>query len=207
MTGLQISCGRTLAVACTLSLAVLPTLRVHAAGATLLLNSARVTLSGTSNVHPYEASTTTVKVTRVQVSPAVAGETDALTAPGVVEAFDISIPAATLTSPREGLDKNLHKALKVQQFADITFSLTRLERAETLNAFRGIGKLTIAGVEREVALALTILRTSDGLTVKGTLPLVMTDYGITPPKAMLGMLKTDPKVTIAFETAFSVPTT
>ena len=61
--------------------------------------------------------------------------------------------------------------------------------------------------EREVALALTILKTGETLTVKGTLPLVMTDYGITPPKAMLGMLKTDPKVTIAFETAFSVPTT
>ena len=28
----------------------------------------------------------------------------------------------------------------------------------------------------------------------------MTDFGITPPKAMLGMLKTDPKVTVTFET-------
>ena len=33
----------------------------------------------------------------------------------------------------------------------------------------------------------------------------MTDYGITPPKAMLGMLKTDPKVTVTFETVLSVP--
>ena len=208
MTGLQLSCGRTLTIACTLCAALLPAGHADAAGSTLLLNTARVTLSGTSNVHPYDASTKTVKITRVEVSPAVAGEaTDALTAPGVVEAFDISIPAATLTSPREGLDKNLHKALKVQQFADITFSLTRLEAGDAANAFRGVGKLTIAGVEREVTLALTILRTGDTLTVKGSLPLVMTDYGITPPKAMLGMLKTDPRVTIAFETVFAVPTT
>ena len=35
----------------------------------------------------------------------------------------------------------------------------------------------------------------------------MTDYGIAPPKAMLGMLKTDPKVTITFETVLAIPLT
>ena len=30
-------------------------------------------------------------------------------------------------------------------------------------------------------------------------PLLMTDFAIEPPKAMLGMLKTDPKVTVTFE--------
>jgi len=35
----------------------------------------------------------------------------------------------------------------------------------------------------------------------------MTDFGIKPPTAMLGMLKTDPKVGIAFETVLAVPRT
>ena len=33
------------------------------------------------------------------------------------------------------------------------------------------------------------------------------DYGIAPPKAMLGMLKTDPKVTVTFETVLMIPVT
>ena len=37
--------------------------------------------------------------------------------------------------------------------------------------------------------------------------LLMTDYGVTPPKAMLGLLKTDPKVTVTFETVVAIPTT
>jgi hypothetical protein len=45
------------------------------------------------------------------------------------------------------------------------------------------------------------------LTVTGELPLLMTDYGITPPKAMLGMLKTDPKIVVAFEVVLSAPLT
>jgi polyisoprenoid-binding protein YceI len=210
MTRLQISNPRVLAgAAVTLSLALLPgVVRIDAAGAALQLDSARVTIHGTSNVHPYEASTKTVKVTRVQVSSAVADEAvEALAGPAAIDAFEIAIPAATLSSPKDGLDKNMHKALKVQQFADITFSLTRLERAATPNGFRGVGKLTIAGVEREVVLDLTIQKVGTTISVRGSLPLLMTDYGITPPKAMLGMLKTDPKVTIAFETIFSIPTT
>ena len=191
-----------------LLLPLLLTTPARANGVALQLDSARVTLTGTSNVHPYEASTKTVKVTRVEVTPAIADESvDALPAPGAVTAFDLAIPAATLSSPKDGLDKNMHKALKVEQFANITFSLIRLERATAANAFRGIGKLTIAGVEREVVLDLTIQKTGTTLTVKGNVGLLMTDYGITPPKAMLGMLKTDPKVTITFDTVFTVPTT
>jgi polyisoprenoid-binding protein YceI len=74
-------------------------------------------------------------------------------------------------------------------------------------ALKAIGMLKIAGVEREVAMAIKTQRSDTGLLVKGQLDLLMTDYGITPPKAMLGMLKTDPKVTVTFETVLTVPLT
>ena len=67
--------------------------------------------------------------------------------------------------------------------------------------------LKIAGVEREVTLDLTTERNGTTLTVKGEVQLLMTDYGIAPPKAMLGMLKTDPKVTVTFETVLAIPLT
>jgi hypothetical protein len=35
----------------------------------------------------------------------------------------------------------------------------------------------------------------------------MTDYGIVPPTAMLGMLKTDAKVIVTFEVVLSMRTT
>jgi polyisoprenoid-binding protein YceI len=176
----------------------------------LALGSARVSIAGTSNIHAYSASTTTVRVTRVQLAGGVAGPDfwDAIVKPGALEAFEIAVPAATLSSPKEGLDKNMHKALKANEHADITFRLRRLEpRAGTPGALRGAGLLRIAGVEREVVLDLTIARKDPGLTVQGHLNLLMTDFGITPPKAMLGMLKTDPKVTVTFETVLTIPLT
>lgn len=176
------------------------------------LDTGKVTIDGTSNVHAYRASTTTVRVTRVQLADGVAGPHfwDALLKPGGLAAFDIAIPAATLTSGKDDLDKNMYKALNTKAHADITFRLVRVEPAASAKgpaALRAIGMLKIAGVEREVALDLTTERRQSALAVKGELQLLMTDYGITPPKAMLGMLRTDPKVKVTFETVLTVPLT
>jgi hypothetical protein len=181
----------------------------EAAPGALRLLSSRVSLAGTSNIHPYTASSTAARLVRLQVAPEVSGAVvlDAIVKPGALTAFEIAIPAATLTSPREGLDKNMHKALKVTEHADITFRLVRLEGSDPAGAMRGIGVLKIAGVEREVTLALTTARAGANLTVTGQVDLLMTDFGITPPKAMLGMLKTDPKVTVTFETVLGIPLT
>jgi polyisoprenoid-binding protein YceI len=180
------------------------------APAPLVLGASRVSIAGTSNIHPYTASTTALRVTRLKLAGAAATPTfwDDIVKPGGVEAFEIAIPAATLASDKEGLDKNMHKALKVKEFPDITFRLLRIEPGQgSAEALRGVGVLTIAGVPREVVLELTTARQEAGLRIRGQLALLMTDFGIEPPKAMLGMLKTDPKVTITFETVLTVPLT
>jgi hypothetical protein len=199
--------GGALAVALLTQPAV--ALSQEAPAPTLKLISSRVTLAGTSNIHPYTASTIATRAIRVQVARGVLGEegiTDAILKPGALEVFEIAIPAATLSSPREGLDKNMHKALKVTEHPEIAFRLLRLEAADA-GALRAVGVLKIAGVEREVALAVKARRADDTITVTGELQLLMTDFGIAPPKAMLGMLKTDPKVTVTFETVLGVPLT
>jgi polyisoprenoid-binding protein YceI len=176
----------------------------------LALDSAKVTIAGTSNIHEYTASTTKVRMTRAQLGASVVGADfwENALKPGAVETFEISIAAGTLTSPREGLDKNMYKALKVQEYPDITFRLVRFDlTGKPAGAAKAIGILKIAGVEREVAMDITTKRTGTTLTVQGRLDLLMTDYGIKPPTAMLGMLKTDPKVTVTFETVLSVPLT
>jgi YceI-like domain len=176
----------------------------------LAIDSARITISGTSNIHAYTASTTTVRVTRAQLAGGLEGPDSWANAlkPGGLEMFQVTIPAATLTSPREGLDANMHKALKVSEYPDIAFRLLRFDpRNGPAGALRGIGVLKIAGVAREVALDITTERKDATLCVRGQVQLLMTDFGITPPVAMLGMLKTDPKVTVTFETVLAIPLT
>ena len=180
------------------------------AQAPLAIDSGRVTLAGTSNVHDYTASTTKVRVTKARIAAAAPGADfwGNVLKPGVIEAFEITIPTASLASPKGDLDKNMLKALKADEFSEITFKLVRVDsKTEAPGGTRAIGILKIAGVEREVALLIATKRAGATLSVQGSVALLMTDYGITPPKAMMGMLKTDPKVTVTFETVLAIPLT
>src|SRR5262245_35455099 len=173
------------------------------------LLSGRVAIAGTSNLHDYTASTTDVRIVRLELADGVGGPNvwDEIVKPGAIQSFEVAIAAGSLSSPREGIDKNMYKALKVKAFPDITFRLIRFEGEANPGALLAAGVLTVAGVEREVTLDLKTTRHDLHFNVSGTVSLLMTDYGIAPPKAMLGMLKTDPKVTVTFETVLTIPTT
>ena len=109
----------------------------EALSAPLRLVSSRVSLAGTSNIHAYTASSTAARIVRLQVASGVLGANvwEQILKPGALEAFEIAIPAATLSSPKEGLDKNMHKALKVTEHPDITFRLSRLEGADAAGRY------------------------------------------------------------------------
>jgi polyisoprenoid-binding protein YceI len=177
------------------------------AQAPLAVNTARVTIAGTSNVHDYTASTSQAKVTRVQIGTATPGEMfwEEAQKPGGLAAFDITIPAETLKSTKDGLDKNMYKALKTKEHPEITFHLSRLEGAA--DALQATGTLRVAGVEREISFPVKTTRKGSMLGVSGVANVLMTDYGIAPPKAMMGMVKADPKIKVTFELVLAVATT
>ena len=173
----------------------------------LAINTARITIAGTSNVHDYTAETTQATVTRVQLEDATPGATfwEDAQKPGALQAFDISIPAKTLKSNKDGLDKNMYKALKTDTHPQITFSLKRMEGAP--GALKAIGVLGVAGVEKEVVLPLKTTRKGENLSVTGELDILMTDYGIDPPKALMGMVRASPRIKITFDVLLGLAST
>jgi hypothetical protein len=67
----------------------------------LALDSARVTLAGTSNIHDFTASTTTVQLQSAHLAqPAAAW--DAILTPGAVDVFEVAVPSTSLKSDRTG---------------------------------------------------------------------------------------------------------
>ena len=195
------------ALSCLLALGLFITPVSAQQGAPLKLSAARVSIAGTSNIHPFTASTTDVRMSRFVIAAADGDLLQAAVKAGALEAFEIAIKAASLTSPKEGLDKNMHKALKVTEFPEIAFTLARTEAGPAANTLKAIGTLKIAGVEQPVSLVLKTAVNASTVTVVGEVPLLMTDYGIKPPTAMLGMLKTDPKITVSFEVVLALPQT
>jgi len=102
------------------------------------------------------------------------------------------------------MDDNLYKALNADASPDISYILASFEAVpgDTKDTFtlKTVGSLTVAGRENKLTMDVVATRLPDG-TVKATgmVPIKMTDYGIKPPTAIFGRLKTGDEVKVNFE--------
>jgi polyisoprenoid-binding protein YceI len=161
------------------------------------VTSATLSISGTSTMHPYVVSTKTLKV-----GTAVATATDlkGLLEPGALQGFELVVPVNSFTSDKDGLTKQMFKAMRADKHPTITFRLTgyTVETGATGITVKPAGTLTVAGVEKPIEMVLDVKEVAGALQVRGTRDMLMTDFGIKPPTMFMGMLKTDDKVTITF---------
>jgi polyisoprenoid-binding protein YceI len=162
------------------------------------VTSATLSISGTSTMHPYTVSTKALKATS---AIATAADLKSLLQAGALQEFELQIPVNTFTSDKDGLTKQMFKAMKADKYPVITFKLTgyTVEPAVTGVTVKPAGTLTVAGVEKPIDILLDVKEQAGALHVRGSRDLLMTDFGIKPPTMFMGMLKTDDKVTIKFE--------
>ncbi|MDE1191593.1 MAG: YceI family protein [Arachidicoccus sp.] len=115
---------------------------------------------------------------------------------------------AKLIKSSEGsiMDNKTFKALNTDKYPSITFKLTAPVKSIPSNAsgfaIAAAGTLTIAGVSKPATLHAKITASGNKLEVTGSQPIAMSNYGIEPPKAMLGALKVKDNITVDYKTDF-----
>ncbi len=183
------------------------TLAAAAAGAQ---ESARVAVSpdsklwieGTSNLHGWSCKATTLDAA-VEIDAAAAAQVT-VAPPKALKKVQVKVPVKSIKCGHGGMDDNVYKALKADDTPDISYIMATFEAApgEAKDSFtlHTIGTLTIAGKENKVSMDVVATRLADG-TVKatGVVPIKMTDFGIKPPTAIFGRLKTGDEVKVNFE--------
>jgi polyisoprenoid-binding protein YceI len=113
-----------------------------------------------------------------------------------------SVPTMKLDCSNGTMNNHMRKAIAAEKFGEISFALKSYEAvAEAGAATKGTlrGDLTIKGVAKEVVLPVEFVAAGDGLRVKGTYALKMTDWGVEPPKLMMGTMKVREMVTVSFD--------
>lgn len=104
----------------------------------------------------------------------------------------------SLKSGTSSMDDNTYKALKEKDHPKITFKSTGISAANGKMTIKG--NLTIAGVTKPVTLSATHEKWAEqSMTVKGSYTFKMSEFGIDPPRAMLGTIRTGDEVTITFK--------
>lgn len=125
------------------------------------------------------------EVTVVGRTPDV--EAEVVVADGVLTAATITVDTASITTDESARDAYFRRALGVTANPTATFVLgepvdvTAVGDADGPVVIEAAGTLTLAGVAREVVATLEMQRTADGVAVAGSVPLVLTDHGLTAP--------------------------
>ena len=163
-------------------------------------------LEGTSTLHDFESKTTQSSLTLTRdpgakLAPGVAG-LEALVRGAGVRGLDLEVPVMTLRSEKSGIDKNLWKALKASEHPTIWFHLAKYSivgptTADTL-MIHAEGTLNIAGVQRPDTLDAKAYHSPHGVWLVGSEPLLMSNFGIKPPKMMLGTLRVADRIVVRY---------
>jgi polyisoprenoid-binding protein YceI len=162
-----------------------------------------LTIAGGSNLHDWACTTKTLRAT-IEVDSNFA--TMPLTqVDKPIAKVSVAIPVKSLKCGKGKMDENLYKALRADDFPDITYVLMSYnmdKTGTTADKFSAltVGELTVAGTTTRVEIPLNAERLDGGAARgEGTLALKMTDVGIKPPTALLGTLRTKNEITIRFQ--------
>ncbi|RAV29063.1 YceI family protein [Sinomicrobium soli] len=160
-------------------------------------SKSKVEVFGTSNVHDWELT-----------ADAFMSSGEFKVAGNVLESVEklrFTIAVEALKSGKGGMDKNTYKALNSGKHPEISFvagTVTDItEVASGKYTVSVPGKLTIAGTARQVTLKFEV-SSAQGINLSGSTEIDMTDYGVEPPTALLGTIKTGEKVTVKVNIAY-----
>jgi YceI-like domain. len=167
-----------------------------------LLPGSTLTGEGTSTMHGFTCKTDKMEAF-IDVDPAFRVKQLTEVAHPIVKTR-IVIPVKSLKCGEGKMDKNMYETLKADENPTITYVLstyTLLQGSATETAFGANteGVLTIVGKDKTIAMPIKATRGADGsATATGKYALLMTDFGIKPPKFMFGALKVGNQVTVTF---------
>ena len=157
--------------------------------------AAKIAIEGTSNIHDWvmnsEKGACSINITL--------GANNAITA---ASGLAFSMNVETLKSEHKAMDKNTYKAMNTDKYPNVAFNAasTTVKSAGGNNyTVTAHGKLTISGTAKDVdVIAICTVNADKSITVNGAYKLKMTEYNVTPPSIMFGMIKVGDGINVKF---------
>jgi polyisoprenoid-binding protein YceI len=165
----------------------------------VLQPQSRVWVDGNSTVRRFSCA---AGVVHADVRAAPGAVAAVLAGEKAVRTVEVRIPAARLDCRNGTMNEHMLKALKAKDHAEIVFAAERYDLVAEEGAVRGTlaGTLTLGGVARAVAVeARGAWAGDEALRVTGRHTLRLSDHGLKAPSLMLGTMRVDDAVTVAFD--------
>ncbi len=170
------------------------------------VDESRLWIEGSSNVNQFECraekytgEATLPETTKNYTSSEAASTNELLS-------LKIDIQVDSIECGKRKMNQDLQKALKAEQFPEITFLF---QEASVLkvpqNTEEGFqlevrGLLTIAGTTKEISFTTEAYYTGQNrVRAIGETSINMTDFGVQPPTALMGLIRANEELTVNFD--------
>jgi polyisoprenoid-binding protein YceI len=121
----------------------------------------------------------------------------------------VEIPVRAIKSGEKLMDTKTYETFDVEKNPNITFKLLEVNSLNVDGSQVSVtvtGNLTMAGVTRKISLKSAGVSSKAGtIEFKGSVQLKMTDFKMSPPTAMMGLMKVGDAITLKYDVCFENP--
>lgn len=140
---------------------------------------------GTSSVHDWESEVNKFSIRGKLIDDKITN-------------LDVQVQTESIKSGKSIMDDKTYEALEAKKHPVIRFSADQL--SITGKKIKGSGTLSLAGKSKPIVIEANLLTMNEKeIQLEGVVNLRMSEFGIEPPTAMFGSLKTGDEVTIKYE--------
>jgi polyisoprenoid-binding protein YceI len=154
-------------------------------------NSSTITINGTSNLHDWKTTTKQIKGELV-----LAGNNQ-------VKALAIDVPVKSIKSGEKIMDTKTYETFNADKNPNISFRLTNVSEFKNSGndmTLAFTGNLTMAGVTKKVTIKTAGKSIKSGsYKFNGSVDLKMSDFKMSAPTAMMGMMKVGDGIKLVFD--------
>ena len=182
-----------------LLIVVAPIYIVFAQESRVVLAESKLKVLGTSNLHDWEID-----------AKAMSGKSTMTIEAGNLKAIknlDFAVEVEQLKSGKSGMDNNTFKALNSKTYKTINYKLVSVTKiTETSDGNFTVetqGDLTISGVTKRINQTFTVKIIGKKAIFSGKTKIDMTVFGVKPPTALMGTIKTGKDVTVDFKVTYN----
>ncbi len=159
----------------------------------IILEGSKLRINGTSNVTDFEciysdriSSDTLYQRVSYGDSLFISGDS-------------ITLKSANFDCGKKAINRDMQKTLKAEEFPFLEIALKSIEIADEL-PFETQLAITLAGVNRNVSVEISEFSSSgNSISFIGNGQILLTNFGLTPPTALFGLVKVDDEISISFD--------
>lgn len=172
----------------------------------VLQPESRLWIEGTTTLNAFTCHSQAVAGYGVLESDTALGRPTSAAPEAAAARAAVAVRVETFDCGKRQMNRDLHSALQAAAYPEIRFELEHAEVLATPDErqdeyeLRVTGRLTIAGTTRPITMAVQGRPLADGrYRVQGSHPLLMTDFGIEPPIALLGLIQARNRIVVRFD--------